>query len=123
MKPQTLKFFARPGFLVSRPGAWLTVGQPKQYVGLRFDYASGEYVPKDAPDEFDANSPEGRRLIRTVSKEHSLIPADDETANAVGFSLYDYWHELGDDAAKQATEDLDALSESIGEQDADSYSY
>jgi hypothetical protein len=78
----TLKFYAKEDLLVVRPYVTLYVGGPGQYVGRKLK--NGEYVVKDSPDEFDANSKEGKRIIKLVKRDNSLICADEYTAKTCG---------------------------------------
>lgn len=85
-----LRFHARGDQLAAYPNQWLTVGQPKRYIGR--DHVPAEMNPvtglatkpasnpasKDAA-EFEAGSPEGERAA-SFCRDGALWPADRETA-------------------------------------------
>jgi len=79
-----LKFYARDDLLVAWPGMLPAVGQPRRYVGRRFDAAIRGYPATDDPTAFDSESAEGKRLVARVRRESCLWPADKETAAACG---------------------------------------
>ncbi len=87
-----LKFLAKPGHLVHRPGP-KHPGQVAHYVGRRFvrldDEAgkklgtAGTHAALKEPAEFADNSPEAPQLLRYTAKG-GLWPADEYTASAAG---------------------------------------
>lgn len=86
-----LRFFAREDLLVAYPGLTPVVGQPQRYVGRTFvaphDGLGAAHPAKSEPDEFDADSEEGKRLIFRVRRNPCLWPADKETAAACGLQF------------------------------------
>ena len=89
-----LRFFARNDAdgprLVTVPGSRPMRGQAAQYVGRKFipgDAAKGvpaQFPATEAPHEADADSDEGRRLVKVTREDAALWPADKETAAACG---------------------------------------
>lgn len=79
-----LKFFAREDLLVAYPGIMPVVGQPRLYVGRRFDPDTRSYPATSEGDTFDSDTPEGARVLMRARRNPSLWPADKETAIACG---------------------------------------
>ena len=87
-----LKFLAKPGHVVHRPGLKVT-GQVAQYVGRRFirlddeegkkTGKAGTHAALKEPAVFADESPEAADLIRYAQKG-GLWPADEATAAAIG---------------------------------------
>jgi len=87
-----LKFYAKPGHLVHRPGP-KQPGQVAHYVGRRFERADDEAAKKAGtagkhgalrePAIFADDSPEAQQLLRYTVKG-GLWPADEATAVAAG---------------------------------------
>ena len=87
-----LKFLAKPGHVVHRPGPKMT-GQVHHYVGRRFvrlDDEEGKKTGKAGthaalrePAEYADDSPEAPQLLRYTAKG-GLWPADEYTAKAAG---------------------------------------
>jgi hypothetical protein len=87
-----LKFYAKPGHLVHRPGP-KQAGQVAHYVGRRFVRlddeegkklgTAGTHAGLKEPAEFADNSPEAPQLLRYAAKG-GLWPADEYTAAAAG---------------------------------------
>ena len=81
-----LRFYARPDNRVTRPGSRLP-GRAVGYVGLQ--HGADGYSAKDEPDEFDSDTPAGRRLLSLMRREHSLWPSDKATADKCGVAFVD----------------------------------
>lgn len=85
-----LKFYAKPGHVVHRPGPKM-IGQVHQYVGRKFirlddeegkkSGKAGQHVALKEPAVFDSEGPEAPQLLRYTSKG-GLWPADEATAKA-----------------------------------------
>lgn len=84
-----LAFYARGDLLVMKPGVWLTIGSPNQYVGRKHDPALRAYPATKQPFEVEANSPEGRRLAKLIRRDQSLWAANEATAEACGVEFMD----------------------------------
>lgn len=84
-----LAFYARGDLLVMKPGVWLTVGSPNQYVGRKHDPALRAYPATKEPFEVEANSDEGRRLTKLIRRDQSLWAANEATAKACGVEFMD----------------------------------
>lgn len=85
-----LKFYAKPGHVVHRPGTKST-GQIAHYVGRRFvrsegTVTAGAHVAQREPAEFDSDGPEAAQLLRYAAKG-GLWPADEATAAACGVAF------------------------------------
>ena len=90
-----LRFYARPGHLLSLPGVKVTGTRPR-YVGRRVVKVGNPNKPTIVnqptamPDEFDSDSPEGQRLVKRMMLDRQdppLWPADVETARACGYEF------------------------------------
>jgi hypothetical protein len=79
-----LRFLAREDQLVFVPHINVSPGAPERYVGRRFDAALRGYPATEQPHEFDSESTQGQRLIRLVTRDGCLWPADEATAKACG---------------------------------------
>lgn len=89
-----LRFLARDDgpngpMLVTVPGARPQDGQPPRYVGRRLQMVEGRpaYVATREPFECDSDTDVGRRLVKLVRRENSLVPADAETARECGVAF------------------------------------
>lgn len=83
-----LRFYARPGHLMSLPGVRVAGTRPR-YVGRRVVVQGTTIInrPTDEPEGFDPQSAEGKRLQRVMllnQQNPPLWPADVETARACG---------------------------------------
>lgn len=67
------------------PNAMLIVGQPKRYIGRKFDPQRKEYVIAD-PYECEDGTPEAERCKVFVRRGEAL-PADAQTAKVCGVSF------------------------------------
>lgn len=68
-----------------QPNAHMLIGQPKRYLGRKFDKDSKEYVVAD-PYECEDGSEEAERCKLFVSRGEAM-PADAATAKACGVSF------------------------------------
>lgn len=91
-----LRFHARDDgpegpMLVAVPYARPVTGQPPRYVGRKqiavMVDGKPTYPRSDTPYECEENSDVGRRLVKLVRREGSLVPADDYTARACGVEV------------------------------------
>lgn len=64
------------------PNTMLIVGQPKRYIGRKFDPKSKEYVIAD-PYECEDGTPEAERCKAFVRRGEA-VPADAQTAKVCG---------------------------------------
>lgn len=90
-----LKFYAKPGHVVHRPGPKM-IGQVHQYVGRKFirlddeegkkTGKAGQHVALEEPAIFDSEATEAAQLLRYTAKG-GLWPVDAATAAAAGVAL------------------------------------
>lgn len=78
-----LKFYAREGCLVTKPGVTRFVGQAEQYAGRRRvlgpNGKTSAYIGTRAPFAVDSDSEHAQRYVKHVLRG-ALWPADAETA-------------------------------------------
>lgn len=82
-----LRFYARPGHVLPWPGQ-MSSGQIRQYVGRESKVLDGviSHRANETPAEIDPETADGKRILRLfrIETEKPLVPANKETADALG---------------------------------------
>ena len=82
-----LSFLAKSDLLVAVPGTAQFAGQLARYVGREWEDARHAFVASKEPYRVDSASEDGRRLLKLVRREASLLPGDQATAEACGLDF------------------------------------